>query len=59
MPTNIEDVSTKDLIDTLLGLTDFTFTPVEIGGELKDRLIPEDYDVEELRGGVRPLHSPI
>lgn len=59
MPTNIEDVSTKDLIATLKGETDFTFTEEEIGYELEYRLVPDDDPIETMRGGVRPSHSPI
>lgn len=57
MPTNIEDVSTKDLIDHLIQGTEYE--PADIGQELKDRIIPDTYEVEELRGGVRPTVSPI
>ncbi len=57
MPTNIQSLSTADLIN-LLVTEDTSFTPVQIGNELASRIVPNDYAVTEMRGGTRPTHTP-
>lgn len=54
---NVQSETTKDLITYLIEGTNYE--PADIGAELQYRLILDDYEAEELRGGVRPTHQPL
>lgn len=58
---DITTLSTEDLCHLVKEEDWSDFTPVEVGGELLERLIPANdtaISLTEYRGGIRPLHAP-
>lgn len=55
----ITKYTTVELLDIADGTLETEHTPAAAIAELKDRIIPEEYEVEMYRGGVRPTHQPL
>ena len=59
MPS-INQLSTVQLLDIADGTdTSTDFSPESALAEVKARVIPDDYPLAELRGGVRPTNQPL
>lgn len=58
MPANLTDKTTIELINILKDANQQLLWPAATY-ELEMRIIPQDYDKVEHRGGIRPTHQPL
>lgn len=50
----MEDLTTQDILDMLDGTTSNPYSVNDLIAELKTRIVDDEYEDEEMRGGIRP-----